>query len=113
MSFFESEIVRNEANQISDLQQEIIDVIPRIPILPREERVLYFDKMINLIERQKIFYNRLSLSDDPNAKELKEQFRQAAIMLGMNAQHLNMNQIYDNFIESMADLRQQTLDGTI
>ena len=88
-------------------------MIPKIPILPREERIEYFDKMINLIERQKIFYNRLSLSDDPNARELKNQFKQAAIMLGMNAQHLNMNEIYDDFIQSMSELRQQTLDGII
>jgi hypothetical protein len=113
MSFFDSEIVRREAEEISDLQQEIIKIIPQIPILPYNERIEYFDKMIDLIERQKIFYNRLSLSDDPRAQDLKEQFRQAAIMLGMSPNHLNMNQIYDDFIESMTDLRQQTIDGKI
>lgn len=113
MSFFDSEIVRNEAREISELQQEIITVIPKLPILPRTERVEYFDKMIDLIERQKIFYNRLSLSDDPRAQDLKDQFRQAAIMLGMNANSLNMNEVYDNFIESMTDLRQQTVDGRL
>jgi hypothetical protein len=113
MSFFDSEIVRKEAEEISDLQQEVIKIIPRIPTLAQDDRIKYFDKMIDLIERQKIFYNRLSLSDDPRAQDLKEQFKQAAVMLGMSPNHLNMNQIYDDFIESMADLKQQTLDGKI
>jgi hypothetical protein len=113
MSFFDSEIVREEARSISELQQEIIKIIPTLPTLSLNEKVEYFDKMISLIERQKIFYNRLSLSDDPKAQDLKEQFRQAAMMLGMPADHVNMNQIYDNFIESMEDLRRQTLDGTL
>lgn len=113
MSFFDSEIVRQEARKISELQQEIIKIIPTIPTIPKDERIEYFDKMISLIELQKIFYNRLSLSDDPKAQDLKEQFRQAAIMLGMPANHVNMNLIYDDFIESMEDLRRQTLDGTL
>lgn len=113
MSFFDSEIVRKEANEISFLQQDILNRMPRIPLMEHDERVQFFDDMIDLIERQKIFYSRLSLSDDPRAQELKEQFRQAAIMLGMDANGVNMMEIYDTFKESMMSVRKQVLDGLL
>lgn len=113
MSFFDSEIVRNEAQAITDLQQEIVKVLPSLMILPKEEKIGCIDKMITLIEKQKIFYNRISLSDDPRALELKEQFIQAARMLGMTLTGGNMNKIYDDFTESMKEMKRQVLDGRI
>lgn len=113
MSFFDSEIVRKEANEISFLQQDILKRMPRIPLMELNERVQFFDDMIDLIDRQKIFYSRLSLSDDPMAQDLKEQFRQAAAMLGMPTGHMNMMDIYEDFKKSMETVRQQVLDGTI
>jgi hypothetical protein len=113
MSFFDSEIVRKEANEISFLQQDIMKRMARIPIMERDERIQFFDDMIDLIDRQKIFYSRLSLSDDPKAQELKEQFRQAAAILGMPSGHMNMMDIYEDFKKSMELVRQQVLDGTL
>ena len=113
MSFFDSDIVIKEANEISFLQQDILNRMPRIPLMEKDERIKFFDDMIDLIERQKIFYSRLSLSDDPRAQDLKEQFRQAAIMLGMDANGVNMMEIYDTFKESMMSVRKQVLDGLL
>lgn len=113
MSFFDSEIVRKEANEISFLQQDIIKRMPRIPLMELDERIQFFDDMIDLIDRQKIFYSRLSLSDDPMAQDLKEQFKQAATMLGMPTGHMNMMDIYEDFKKSMTTVRQQVLDGTL
>ena len=113
MSFFDSEIVRNEAQEITDLQQEIIKVLPSLLNLPREDKLECIDKMLSLIEKQKIFYNRICLSDDPRAADLKDQFVKAARMLGMTITGANMNQIYDGFHESMQTMKQQVLDGLI
>lgn len=113
MSFFDSEIVRNEAQEITDLQQEIIKSLPSLMILPKEDKLECLDKMLVLIEKQKIFYNRISLSDDPRALELKEQFVQAARVLGMTITGGNMNQIYDDFSENMKTMKQHVLDGLI
>lgn len=113
MSFFDSEIVRNEAQEITDLQQEIIKILPSLTILPKEEKIECIDKMLTLIEKQKIFYNRICLSDDPRAADLKEQFIQAARILGMTITGGNMNQIYDDFAASMSEMKQQVLDGRL
>lgn len=113
MSFFDSEIVRNEAQEITDLQQEIVKLLPSLMILPKEEKIGCIDKMLTLIEKQKIFYNRICLSDDPRALDLKEQFIQAARVLGMTITGGNMNQIYDDFSASMSEMKKQVLDGRL
>ena len=37
----------------------------------------------DLIEKQKILYTRLSLSDDPEAKKMKENIIESASMMGL------------------------------
>ncbi len=56
---------------------------------------------------------RLNLSDDPMALRLKEEFRDSAKRLGMNAEGLNMLDIYDKFRDNMENVRQQVLDGEL
>jgi len=113
MSFFDSEIVRQEAQEITDLQQEIVKFLPNLLTLPRGDKLECIDKMLLLIEKQKIFYNRISLSDDPRALDLKDEFVKAARMMGMTITGSNMNQIYDGFATNMEEMKRQVLDGTI
>jgi hypothetical protein len=111
MSFFNSEIVRDEIREMGELQEEIMSMIPSIPISPREKKLEFTDKMLYLIERQKIFYGRISLSDDPEALEIKQRFKDAAILLGMAPNSMNMFQVYDDFAESIREMRKKVLDG--
>lgn len=113
MSFFDSEIVRQEAQEISLKQQEILNRMPFIPMMESDDKVDFFDAMLDLIERQKVFYMRLNLSDDPMAVEMKDQFRNAAKMLGMDTSKMNMMEIYDGFKKNMENVRQQVLDGDL
>tara|TARA_Y100000385_G_scaffold216559_1_gene225517 strand:- start:99 stop:443 length:345 start_codon:yes stop_codon:yes gene_type:complete len=114
MSFFDSEIVQKQIAEINESQEEIVKTIPKLPYMMKEEQIKYFDKMIDLVEKQKLFYVRLSLSDDPRANELQEEFKRAAVMLGMASDtNQDMNLIYESFKDSMYYLRRQTLDGTL
>ena len=114
MSFFDSEIVQNEIAEIHNMQAEIITMIPKLPFLMQDEQVKYFDKMIDLVEKQKVFYMRLSLTDDPRAKQLQEEFKKAAIMLGMTSNtDQDLALLYESFKDSMYELRRKTIDGTL
>jgi hypothetical protein len=113
MSFFDSKIVQQEAEEISLKQQNIVNRMPFIPMMTSDDRIDFFDAMLDLIERQKIFYMRLNLSDDPMAKELQAEFRRAAKTLGMDAEGLDMLGIYDSFRKNMENVRQQVLDGDL
>ena len=113
MSFFDSEIVQKEAEEISLLQQAIVNRMPFIPLMTNDDRIEFFDAMLDLIDRQKVFYMRLNLSDDPMANDLKNEFRRAATMLGMDGKNLDMMSVYDGFRKNMENVRQQVLDGDL
>jgi hypothetical protein len=39
--------------------------------------------MERLLDKQKVLYTRMSLSDDPEAREMKERIMHSAVMMGM------------------------------
>ena len=72
MSFFDSEIVRAEMAEIHELQEDVYENFMKFPYMNNADRARHIDQLSKLIEKQKIVYARLSLSDDPDAKEMKE-----------------------------------------
>ncbi len=72
MSFFDSEVVRAEMAEISELQEEIYGSVFTFPTMTKEEKIRHVDLLDRLLNKQRILYTRLSLSDDPEAKEMKE-----------------------------------------
>ena len=83
--FFDSEIVQEELSEINDLQQEIYSQFLDITQLAHEEKLEHIDKLSELLEKQKIMYARLSLSDDPTALKLKEQVKESVTLMGFPA----------------------------
>jgi hypothetical protein len=83
MSFFESEIVQKELNEISILQEELYNSVKQFPYMKIEEKIYHIDLLEKLLEKQKVLYARLSLSDDDKAKKLKDRINESASMLGL------------------------------
>ena len=64
--FFESEIVREELQEINELQEEIYGKMMNLSQLSTsEDRKEHVEKLTTLLEKQRLMYTRLSLSDDP------------------------------------------------
>ena len=80
--FFDSEIVQDELREINDLQQEIYGDLTDFPTLPDEKKKEHILKLTDLLERQRVMYTRLSLSEDPEAKALKKQLEMSVVMMG-------------------------------
>ena len=72
MSFFDSEVVRAEMAEISELQEEIYGNVFKFPTMKREDQKYHVEVLERLLEKQRVLYTRLSLSDDPQAKQMKE-----------------------------------------
>lgn len=81
-NFFDSPLVREELEQINELQQEVYGSLIAFPNLSSEEQQEHIDKLSLLLEKQKIMYGRLSLSDDPQAIEMKETMRKSVTLMG-------------------------------
>ena len=80
--FFKSEIVREELKEINALQEELYSDMTSFNVLDRDDRLEHIDKLVTLLEKQRLMYTRLSLSDDPDAMKLKDQLQKSVTMMG-------------------------------
>ena len=70
--FFDSDIVREELQEINQLQMSIYRNAMKFGTFSREDKVEHIEKLTELLEKQKLMYTRISLSDDPEAVDLKK-----------------------------------------
>ena len=80
--FFQSDIIQEELNEINRMQEKIYGSLLAFSSMSREEKIEHIDLLTNLLEKQQVMYTRLSLSDDPQAIEMKENLRKSVTMMG-------------------------------
>ena len=97
MKFFQSEVVQEELHQMQELYMEINKMGLMLSLPQKREQL---DKMLRLIELQQTMYMRVTLSEDPDAKQLVEQVKNAASMLGMPKDEVGP-QFYDRLKENV------------
>jgi len=103
-NFFDSEIVQEELNEINELQREVYGKILNVLNLTTKEQVEHIDKLKLLLEKQKVMYTRLSLSDDPQALKLRNQIEQSVVMMGF-PQGTDVNMLFDGMDKTINDLK--------
>ena len=110
MSFFDSEVVRAEMTEISELQEDVYRNVFTFPTMSKEEKLFHVGLLEKLIEKQKVLYTRLSLSDDPEAKIMKDKILESATMMGLPP-GTDMSVIFNN-MSKMLDVMKQQIDKT-
>ena len=83
MSFFDSDVVRAEMAQIQELQEEVYTNVFKYPMMKKEDQRYHVEILERLCEKQRVMYTRLSLSDDPQAKQMKQNIIQGASAMGL------------------------------
>ena len=106
MSFFDSEVVRAEMAEVSELQEEVYNNVFKFPSMPKEDQKYHVEVLEKLLEKQRILYTRVSLSDDPEAKKMKENITQGAADMGLPS-NVDMNVIFSNMMQMVENLKQQ------
>ena len=76
----------------------------------QEEKVLHVKLLDRLLKKQQILYTRLSLSDDPEAKEMKQKISESASMMGLPP-NVDMNVIFNN-MSKLLDVMKEQIDKT-
>ena len=102
--FFESEIVREELEEINDLQQELYGNSLNFPGLPPDEKKEHIEKLTNLLEKQRVMYTRLKLSDDPNAIKMRENLHESVQMMGF-PKGTDINVLFNGMSETINNLK--------
>ena len=110
MSFFNSEVVRAEMAEISELQEEIYRNVFTFSTMNKEDKLYHVEMLERLLDKQKILYTRLSLSDDPEAKELKNKMLETAATMGL-PKGTDMNIVF-NDMSKMLSLMKNQIDNT-
>ena len=103
--FFDSEIVQDELREINDLQQEIYGDLTDFPTLPDEKKKEHILKLTDLLERQRVMYTRLSLSEDEEAKALKKQLEMSVVMMGF-PEGTDISILFSGMQQTIEKLRQ-------
>ena len=106
MSFFQSDVIRAEMAEISELQEEIYTNVFKFPTMPKEDQLYHIEVLERLLEKQRIMYTRLSLSDDPQAKQMKKEITVSAEMMGL-PQNLDMNILFSQMDKMVGAMREQ------
>ena len=106
MSFFQSDVIRAEMAEISELQEEIYTNVFKFPTMNKEDQRYHIEVLERLLEKQRIMYARLSLSDDPDAKRMKEEITQSATMMGLPS-NVDMNILFGQMDKMVGAMRDQ------
>tara|TARA_X000001036_G_scaffold348858_1_gene329266 strand:+ start:297 stop:629 length:333 start_codon:yes stop_codon:yes gene_type:complete len=80
--FFDSEIVQKELAEIQELQKVIYSAGMSFAALSKDDRVEHIDNLTELLAKQRVMYTRLSLSEDSQAKKMKEDLVNSVTSLG-------------------------------
>ena len=109
MSFFKSDIVQEELKEISTLQEEIYTKMYAFSNMNKEDKLYHVEVLEKLLTKQRILYTRMSLSDDPEAKKMKQNILDSAQMMGLPS-GADMNMIFNN-MSRMLDVMKQQIDN--
>jgi len=104
-NFFESENVMREMTNIYELQKELYGVIQKFPYMSQDAKWEHIETLKELLEKQQIMWTRMSLSDDPEAIEMKEKLMEASKDMGFG--NADMGTIFRNMHNVLVQMQTQ------
>ena len=100
--FFDSAIIREEMEEIFHIQKELYQVIMQFGAMDDSEKREHMEKLKGLLDKQEVMWTRLSLSDDPEAIEMKEKIKMTSAAMGFK--DVDMNVIFKNMRNTLDNL---------
>ena len=101
--FFKSDQVQSTIAELTALQQQLVTEMPYLPMMKPEQKKDHLVTLKTFLEKQKLFFFRISLSDDKEALEMKEKLMEAAKMFGVQDEINTM----DAFFKKLNDTIEQ------
>ena len=108
--FFRSEQVQNTIMELAKLQQQLVTETPYLPMMDDDQKRQHLVNLKTFLEKQKLFFFRISLSDDPNAKEMQERLMDAAKMFGVQSEINTMDAFFAKLDSTIKQL-EATIDN--
>ena len=106
MSFFESEIVQEEAKKLFEDYQALIQLGSNYGKFDRDGKILFIEQMEAMMDRYRIFMKRVELSEDFMAQMTIEQLKTQLGQAGMTPQQM-MDQMHLTLERMKAEVERQ------
>ena len=106
MSFFDSEVVRAEMAEIHELQEEVYTNVFKFPTMSKDDQLYHVSILERLLNKQRVLFTRVSLSDDPEAKEMKKNILEGARQMGLPT-NVDMNILFANMNNMVSMMKKQ------
>ncbi|AUC60443.1 hypothetical protein AA637_04340 [Cyanobacterium sp. HL-69] len=90
MSFFDSEVVQQEAKQLFEDYQSLSQLGSEFGKFDREGKKIFIERMENMMDRYRIFMKRFELSEDFMAKMTIEQLKTQLSQFGTTPEQMFM-----------------------
>ena len=94
-----------ELKEINSLQEKIYESIISFSKMPTEEKLEHIEILQSLLEKQRVMYARLSLSEDPQAVEMKENLKKSVVMMGFPPE-TDMQVLFDSMSKTIDSLKE-------
>ena len=113
--FFNSEVVRNELEQIQECYTELLKMSAGLQTFSPTERLDHIEKTLELVAKQKVFYARLQLAanelqDDDSAKEIKSRIEMMSTEFSGG---MNLTMVLDQMENKLRTWRQELKEGGV
>ena len=108
--FFRSAQVRAALAELADIQDDLSHTLSNPRILSDDEKKDYVKKLKLFLEKQKLFFFRVSLSDDPEAVQVKEHILDTAQMFGFK-EMTGMDKFFQQLDETIKKVEKDLDEG--
>jgi hypothetical protein len=99
-------MVRSELTKISELQEDIYRNVFKFYEMDKEGKINHVNLLQQLLEKQRVLYTRMSLSDDPEAKEMKDRIIDSAKMMGLE-EGMDISYMFGNMEKLLESLKEE------
>ena len=102
--FFKSDHVQNSSMELTMLQQQLATEMPYLARMNYNQKVEHLTTLKTFLEKQKLFFFRISLSNDKEAIEMKERLMDASKLFGVHDEINTMEAFFQKLDNTIKEL---------
>ena len=102
--FFKSDQVQSTIAELTALQQQLVTEMPYLNRMKPEQEKDHLVTLKTFLEKQKLFFFRISLSNDKEALEMKQRLIDATKMFGVDNEMENMDAFFEKLNETIDEI---------
>ena len=102
--FFKSDQVQSTIAELTALQQQLVTEMPYLNRMKPEQKKDHLVTLKTFLEKQKLFFFRISLSNDKEALEMKQRLIDATKIFGVDNEMDNMDSFFEKLNETIDEI---------